>query len=203
MRQVIVNNIVSLDGRYADESGNPLALNMDGAFDRANLESAESADLILLGRESFDGFSAHWPFVADAPEPDDVNAPEARAFDAVNRAMSRRYNSLPKVVVTDRGPIPAGNPWHDSTTTIGRADVAGWLAIERERGDGAIVIFGSHVLWNVLLAEGLVDELHLMVSPTVLGTGVSAFTGAADLRLLESRTVDDSGNVQLRYAVRS
>ena len=67
MRKVIVNNIVSLDGYFADETGNPLALNMDAAFDRGNLESIESADLVLLGRNSFDGFSSYWPFVADAP----------------------------------------------------------------------------------------------------------------------------------------
>lgn len=78
MRKVIVNNIVSLDGYFADETGNPLALNMDAAFDRGNLESIESADLVLLGRDSFDGFSSYWPFVADAPEPQDPEAPEAR-----------------------------------------------------------------------------------------------------------------------------
>lgn len=202
MRQVIVNNIVSLDGMYADEDGNPLALNMDAAFDRANLESAEAAGVVLLGRTSYDGFSSHWPFVADAPEPADPNSPEARAFDEVNRAMSRRYNALPKIVVSDRGPVPTDNAWHDSTTVVGRSEVAEWLATERERGDDAIVIFGSHVLWNALLAQGLIDELHLMVSPTALGSGVPAFTSRADLRLLESRRFEDSGNVQLRYAAR-
>lgn len=154
VRKVIVNNIVSLDGRYADEGDNPLALNMDAAFDRANLETAESADVILLGRTSFDGFSAHWPFVADAPEPEDPDAPEARAFDPVNRAMSRRYNALPKVVVSDSGPIDPDNAWHDSTTVIKRADA--------------------------LLAENLIDELHLMISPTALGSGVAAFAAAHD-----------------------
>lgn len=55
MRTVIVNNIVSLDGFTASEDGNPLVLQMDAAFDQANLQSISSADLVLLGRDSFDG----------------------------------------------------------------------------------------------------------------------------------------------------
>lgn len=200
MRTLIVNNIVSVDGFYAAEDGNPLVLEMDGAFDGANLESIESADVILLGRASFDGFSSYWPFVADAPAPVDPEAPEARAVDEVNRGISRAYNRLPKVVVSDRGPIDPGNPWHDSTTVVARDGVAEWVGRAKREGDGAIVVFASHVLWNALLADGLVDELHLMVSPNPLGGGVPAFTAPARLELLEARTFPDSSNVQLRYA---
>lgn len=199
MRKVIVNNIVSLDGFYADESGNPLALTMDAAFDRANLTSIEGADLVLLGRESFDGFSAHWPFVASAPVPADPEAAASRAVDDTNRATSRRYNRLPKVVVSDRGPVSPDNAWHDTTTVLSREDVTGWLAEARPAGDGDIVVFGSHLLWNGLLRLGLVDELHLMVSPVVLGAGVPLFTGPARLELIEVQRFDGSGNVQLRH----
>lgn len=199
MRRVIVNNIVSLDGYFADETGNPLGLTMDAAFDRGNLESIESADLVLLGRESFDGFSSYWPFVADAPAPADPDAPEARAVDGTNRAISRHYNRLPKVVVSDRGPIPAGNAWAGTTTVVARAEASGWLARAKSEGDGDIVVFASHVLWNALLADGLVDELHLMVSPVALGAGVPVFTAPAGLELVEVRRFDDSSNLQLRY----
>ena len=69
MRRVVVNNIVSLDGFYANAAGNPLVLEMDGAFDQANLDSISSADIVVLGGSSFDGMSAYWPFIADAPNP--------------------------------------------------------------------------------------------------------------------------------------
>lgn len=200
MRKVIVNNIVSLDGCYADESGNPLALTMDGAFDRANLDTIAEAELVLLGRDSFEGFSLHWPFVADAPAPTDPRAPESRAFDDTNRATSRHYNRLPKVVVSDRGPVPRENAWHDSTTVVSRLEAADWLAAAKQDGDGTIVIFGSHLLWNALLAEGLIDELHLMVSPVALGPGVPLFTTPASLELLAVQRFEGSSNVQLRSA---
>ncbi|WP_235940785.1 dihydrofolate reductase family protein [Paramicrobacterium fandaimingii] len=58
------------------------------------------------------------------------------------------------------------------------------------------------MLWNALLADGLVDELHLMVSPTTLGAEIRAFTAAANLRLFECRRFDDSANLQLRDIVR-
>ncbi len=199
MRTVIVNNIVSLDGYYADADGDPLALNMDTAFDQANLESIERADVVLLGRESFDGFSAYWPFIADAPEPVEQESGPIRQYDEVNRAISRRWNAVPKVVITDRGPVPDSNAWAESTTAVPRDRLTEWL--DAARGD--IVVFASHVLWNDLLARGLVDELHLMVSPDALVTGVALFTRPASLELLEARTFEGSSNVQLRYRVRS
>ncbi len=201
MRTVVVNNIASLDGFYADESGNPLVLTMDAAFDRANLASIERADVVLLGRDSFDGFSSYWPFVADAPAPADPDAPDARAVDEVNRAISRRYNVVPKVVVSDRGPVPPDNPWHASTTVVPRAGIAEWLATQASPSGGDVVVFGSHVLWNALVAAGLVVELHLMISPVALGNGVPLFTAPARLGTLSAHRFDDSPNIQLRYTV--
>ena len=202
MRNVVVNNIVSLDGFYADTSGNPLVLEMDSAFDRANQDSINRADMVLLGRDTFDGMSSYWPFIADAPPPDDPQALEARAVDDVNRAISRRYNQLPKVVISNRGPVPEDNAWHESTTVIARSDTEAWLKQARQDGDGDILIFGSHVLWNSMLASGLVDELHLMISPNTLGEGVPLFGRPSTLELRDIRRFDDSSNVQLRYAVK-
>ena len=201
MRTVIVNNIVSLDGFTASEDGNPLVLQMDAAFDQANLQSISSADLVLLGRDSFDGFSGYWPFVAEAPEPADLTAPEARAVDSTNRAISDAYNALPKVVVSDRGDIPEENAWYGSTTCISRADATEWLRHVKMSGDGDIIVFASHTLWNSLLADGLIDELHLMISPNILGAGVPAFTAPAQLELIQARTFNGSSNVQLCYRV--
>jgi len=44
---------------------------MDAAFDQTNLESISAAEAVLLGRNSYDGFSSYWPYIADAPEPAD------------------------------------------------------------------------------------------------------------------------------------
>jgi dihydrofolate reductase len=197
MRTVIVNNIMSVDGFYEGPDRNPLVLNMDEAFDAYNLERIRAADIVLLGRTSFEVFSSYWPAIADAP-PD----PDNRALSADNRGLSRIYNQLPKVVVSDGYSVPGENAWHNTTTVISRADAARWVTTQREQGSGDILIFGSHTMWNGLLRQGLIDELHLMVSPNALGSGTPIFDAPVDLDLLDARRFDNSSNVLLRYATR-
>jgi dihydrofolate reductase len=117
-----------------------------------------------------------------------------------NRELSRIYNRVEKVVVTDSYTPPEVNPWYDTTTVVPCGDVAGWLGQERERRSGDILTFGSRTMWNGLLQQGLLDELHLMVGPVVLGAGTPIFAMPAELRLLEARRFEDSDNVLLRYS---
>ena len=59
------------------------------------------------------------------------------------------------------------------------------------------------MLWNDLLAKGLVDELHLMIGPGVIGEGVRAFEARppGSLRLLDTRTFKGSSLLLARYTV--
>ena len=87
--------------------------------------------------------------------------------------------------------------WRDTTRIVPRADAHEQIA-ELRRGDGGdILMFGSATLWNDLLANGLVDELHLMVGNAVLADGVPAFTSppAGSLSLAEVRQLEGSQNV--------
>lgn len=195
MRSVIVTNIMSIDGKFEGPGGNPLALNMDSAFDRYNLERIQKADLVLLGATSFQMFSGFWPHVADAPL-DPTNA----ALSDTNRAFGRAYNALPKAVVTDAYTPPMDNPWYATTTVVSRADVDAWRTQQRDDGDGDIVLFASHITWNGLLAAGLIDEIHLVISPSALGDGTPLFTSPAKLTPLEARPLPNSSNLLVRYA---
>ena len=58
------------------------------------------------------------------------------------------------------------------------------------------------MLVRSLLDAGLVDELHLLVHPLVIGSGKRLFGGSADmrrLRLLDTRTTT-TGVILTRYA---
>jgi riboflavin biosynthesis pyrimidine reductase len=62
-------------------------------------------------------------------------------------------------------------------------------------------LFGSRTRWTGLVADGLVDEIHLMISPAALGGGTPLFQTPADLGLLDARRFDGSDNVLLRYSL--
>jgi dihydrofolate reductase len=192
MRKVIVCNIISLDGQYTGADGDVMAMPFDQGFSDYNAERLRSASTLLLGRASFEGFRDYWP-----PVQYDENQPE------VEREISRLTTNTEKVVVSDTLSEEGSTGWGEARV-VPRADAHHEVAELRKGEGGDILVFGSHVLWNDLLAHGLVDELHLMIGPGTLGTGIPAFDTATTLRLIDSpRTWDDSSLVLLRYAVSS
>lgn len=94
---------------------------------------------------------------------------------------------------------PTG-PWTDTTTVIARAKAHAYIADLKSGDGGDILVFGSHTLWNDLLAADLVDELHLIIGAVALGGGTPAFTTANSLRLIGTRTFDGSDNHLAQYA---
>jgi dihydrofolate reductase len=192
MRKLIVANIVSLDGCCEGPGSDVMVMPMDGFFDAYNAERLEAADTLLLGRSSYELFRGFWPQMAD-------NADATPA----ERAISRLENSIEKIVISDTLTPDDTDPWRDTTRIVRRADAYEQIS-ELKGGPGRdILVFGSRTLWNDLLAADLVDELHLMVGAVVVGAGTPIFGGqaASRLRLLGTRTSDDSDNVLVQYSV--
>jgi dihydrofolate reductase len=191
MRKLIVTNIVSLDGQYEGPGGNVMALPMDHTFDVHNAERLRAADVLLLGRRTFELFEGFWPRVADDP-----------GATAVNREISRLNGAIQKVVVSDTLATDRQGAWQSTTRIVRRADAHREIAELKRRPGKEILVFGSHLLWNDLLAAGLVDELALMVGNVILGAGTPAFTAPpkVPLTLLDTRRGEGSSNVLLRYA---
>jgi len=61
MRNVIVCNIISLDGYFEGPGRNAMVLPMDGFFDEHNLERLRAADTLLLGATTYTGLKGYWP----------------------------------------------------------------------------------------------------------------------------------------------
>lgn len=191
MRKLIVANVISLDGYYEGEGKDVFALPIDPGFDAYNRERLRSADTIVLGRTTFEQAKGYWPPIADDP-----------AADPTEREISRLNNSLDKIVVSDSLRPDELAPWLN-TRIIKRADANKQIGdLKRQLGKD-IFVFGSHTLWNDLLVAGLVDEIHLMIGPALLGGGTPVFGGGTrvPLRLLDARTLDGSQLVLARYAV--
>lgn len=141
----------------------------------------DTMDALLLGRRTYDIFSAYWPHHT-------TGGPGA---------IGRTFNAVPKYVASRSELAPE---W-ENTTQLG-ADVALEVDALRDR-HREIHVVGSVDFVQTLLAEGVYDELRLWVHPVVLGEGRKVFPDGAipaALRLIEPALTGDGGVVQLRYA---
>jgi len=197
MRKLIVVNIMSLDGYYEGPGKNVMVMPMDGAFDTYNLERMQGADTVLLGGNSYRMFSSFWPAMADHPD-----------ASPTNREFSRLYNSVQKVAVSNGLSLDESDAWRDTTTIIdGNRAYDEIAALKRTPGKD-IVMYGSRVLWNDLLAHGLIDELHFMIGNVVLGGGSPIFVEPIayndpklTLRHIDTRKFEGSENILMQYKV--
>lgn len=192
MRKLIVTVLSTLDGYAAGEGGNVFAMPIDLGFDRYNLERMRAADTMLFGATSFRAARSYWPPLAD-----DASAPE------VEREIAHLHSTLAKVVISDSTAPEDTAPWVASTELVRRGEAHARVAELRGGNGRDIVCFGSFRTWNDLLAHGLVDELHILVGPGAIGSGVPTFSKPVEqvLTLLDVQRMEDSQLVTLRYAV--
>jgi dihydrofolate reductase len=114
--------------------------------DKYKVEELMAADALLLGRVTYNGFAAAWP---------KMNSDD----------FGRKMNSISKYVVSSTLTDPS---WTNSTVISGEDLSAAMNRLKDEVGE--LLVAGSPKLAQALLRSGLVDELRLMVYPTVLGT---------------------------------
>jgi dihydrofolate reductase len=179
MGKLVVTEFVSVDGVFEDPGGAEGYEHGGWTFeydrgeegDKFKLDELMDAEVQLLGRVTYEGFAAAWP------------SREGEFAEKINRG--------PKYVVSNTLTRP---DWQNTTVISG--DVARGISELKEQTDGVILVAGSGTLVGTLLDADLVDELRLMVFPTVLGRGKRLFPDGIDrlkLKLTESRRVGPDG----------
>ena len=188
MGKLIVTEFVSIDGVFEDPGGAEdyehggwtFEYNRGEDGDKFKMDELMEADVQLLGRRTYEGFAEAWP------------SREGPFADKINNG--------PKYVVSNTLTRP-GVAEHDRDLRRCRDGVSKLKA----ETDGTILVAGSGTLVRALLAADLVDELRLMVFPTILGRGQRLFPEGIDrlkLKLAESRTVGPDG-VQVQVYTRA
>ena len=178
MATIAVHEFISLDGVFESPTWT-MEFGWDPAMGETLGAITGAASTILLGRTTYEMFAPAW---RDRTVEDDPGAPF--------------FNETEKLVV---GAQPLVEEW-SNTTPIGAYDADAIRRVKQER-DGVIYISGSGRLVRALLADGLVDHLHLFVYPVALGEGERFWAdGAGSTTLaLQGTDVYANGVVHLDY----
>ena len=175
MRKIVAGLFVSLDGVVeAPEEWTGPYFN-EGVGQEVGSLMAE-ADTMLLGRVTYQTFAA--------------------AFAGKTGGMADLMNTVPKLVVSES--LDKAE-WQNSALLNGA--VTSELTTLKQQPGKNIAVSGSPTLVRSLLREGLLDELRLLLFPTVVGGGKRLFdhgSGRVALKLADSRTFD-TGVLGLTY----
>ncbi|MFC4115238.1 dihydrofolate reductase family protein [Nonomuraea zeae] len=177
MGKIISSFFISLDGvvESPDQWHFPYWNDEMGAMVEAGMQSAAG---FLMGRKLYDEWSSYWTTT-------DQDQDAARALNNAQKWVVS--NSLQKA------------DW--ANTTIVSGDVAARLRELKEQVEGDIQMSGSATTVRWLLANGLIDELALLVHPIAVGHGRRLFedTPTYPLKLVRSETFE-TGVLNLTYA---
>ena len=137
----------------------------------------ESVDCIILGRKLAQGFIPYW-----------ASHPEQEGADI--------FNGTKKVVFTKTLDT---SEWTD--TVLAKGDLVEEITQLKKQDGQDMIAYGGAAFVSALIKHGLIDELHLFINPTAIGSGMTIFKeldGRQNLKLVKS-TSFDCGIVVLKY----
>ena len=162
MGRIVVTEFISLDGVAEAPAGEDFKYpNWVVEFDRGDegeqfkVDETLGSEALLLGRRTYEVFAAAWP-----------------QRDGV---LADKYNAMPKYVVSSTLTDPKWNNTH-----VLSGNPVEEVTQLKDDIDGEISVAGSIQLAQALLDVDLVDELHLMTFPVLLGTGRHLFGETSD-----------------------
>jgi dihydrofolate reductase len=175
MRELIMSNMVSLDGYFEAGPGQLDWFAADAELEEHLRELHDEVGGYLYGRRTYQGMEAYWRHA--------------------DHWIADYMNQVPKVVVSRS---LESVDWNNSRII---RDVPGDVEKLKQESGKAVFVAGSADLVDSLIRHRLIDEYRLMVNPILLGGGNPLFKPMANsvsLKLLEARPLP-SGGVILRY----
>jgi dihydrofolate reductase len=175
-RKVVAYELLSLDG--VAEAPDRFFTDWDDATD-ANLASVIAAqDAVILGRRSYDEWAEFWP-------------------DSEIQPFASFINAVTKYVASS---TPLEREWTNSRVIDG--GLVDFVRHLKGQHGGDIGLHASISVTRTLLAADVVDELRLVIAPTIAGSGQRLFDGLPPIRLDPIRsTASPSGHLLVDYRV--
>jgi dihydrofolate reductase len=177
MRKIVVYELVSLDG-VAEEPGNFLTDWDDDLMDANLAATIDPQDAVILGRRSYDEWARFWPESAIEP-------------------FATFINTVAKFVVTS---TPLDREW--ANTSVVEGGLIEFVRGLRDQPGGDIGVHASISVAQALLAAGFVDELRLVIAPTIASSGRRLLDGLPAQRLEPIRSATSpTGKLLVDYRV--
>jgi len=176
MRKIVVYELLSLDG--VAEAPDGFIADWDDATD-ANLAGViATQDAVILGRRSYDEWAQYWPGSQIEP-------------------FATFINGVTKHVATS---APLDGEWANATAIDG--DLVEFVRDLKQRPGGEIGVHASISVAQALLAADVVDELRLVIAPTIAGDGRRLFDDLPPIRLESIRSeTSPTGSLLVDYRV--
>jgi len=180
MRKVVVSEYLSLDGVAEGPDEFVLVTDFDDSMEADFVNTISAQDTVLLGRRTYDDWATFWPSSDIEP-------------------FASFINPVKKFVATS---TPLTQTWSNSTVIDG--DLVEFVTKLKHGPGNDIGVAGSISLVQSLLEAGLVDQLKLVVAPTIQVRGRRLFERGLPTRLTLTREVTSAaGYLLLDYQVRS
>jgi dihydrofolate reductase len=175
-RKVVAGYFLSLDG--VAEAPDRFLTAWDDETDASGVELIASQDAVILGRRTYDEWAEFWP-------------------DSDIQPFASFINAVPKYVATS---TPLEREWANSRVIDG--GLVDFVRQLKGGSGGDIGLHGSISVARTLLAADVVDELRLVIVPTIVGSGQRLFDGLPPIRLETIRSsATPSGHLLVDYRV--
>ncbi|WP_042371913.1 dihydrofolate reductase family protein [Streptacidiphilus neutrinimicus] len=157
MRKIVVYELLSLDG--VAEQPHRFFPDWDGAMDANLADVIGTQDAVVLGRRSYAEWAGYWP--------------ESRI-----EPFATFVNGVAKHVATS---TPLDQDWAGARAIDG--DLVAFARDLKQQPGGDIGVHASISVAQALLAADLVDELRLVIAPSIVGAGRRLLDGLPSIRL--------------------
>jgi dihydrofolate reductase len=179
MRKLKLQTQVSIDGYMSGSNGEMdwMAFPWDDELIKYTAALTNPVDCILLGRKLAEGFIPHW---ASKPEGEDP-------------VFAEKLNQTKKVVFST---TLEKSKWPN--TILATTNIVNEVEkLKTEQGKDMIAYGGGQFV-SSLIQNNLIDDLHLYVNPTAIGSGMRVFASRTPLTLIKA-TQFNCGITVLNY----